>query len=696
MPASGGGPQYTPATDKQGRVSRYRVELPRAGIVETETGHFEATQYAERRAGWTGRLLNFKDRVIGTSVSSARLGEQRLSKKVALAVFSSDALSSTAYATQEIILILVIAGTASINLSLPIALAITALLAVVIISYSQLIRAYPAGGGAYIVAMENLGRVAGIVAGAALLIDYTLTVSVSIAASVEAIVSAAPGAHDFAVPLALALVGVIALGNLRGVRESGTVFAIPTYGFVFILGATIVGGMVKVFLSDAPNILETGDPQRQIEQTGNVLMWFLVLRAFSAGCAALTGVEAISNGVSAFKPPEWRNAIITMAVMGLLLGFLFLGTTLLARHLGIVYQEGDRETVMSQVGAEVFGRNLFYYMLQGFTAGILFLAANTAFNGYPLLAALLARDGYLPRIFHQRGNRLVYSYGIAALAGGSMLLLVAFNATTTRLIPLYAFGVFLCFTLAQAGLVRRWFRLKPPGWQRSAMINGFGAIVTGVVTLIIVVTKFSQGGWLVVVAIPLASIVIWRIGGFYRGLQRALFVPPDAQLDLQPRGESRIPVIVPVEGVTLSTVMTLGAACERSRDVTAVHVAVDPDTPSTVEERWNRQFPSIPLVVIDSPYRNVSDPISRYIDDRLKRAPHEVVVMVPLLEGQRWYQRPLVNQSLRRLTDLLGQRRHVEVVTVPFSVGGRGRSRRRWRRPFSRRDPLERRLRKRR
>lgn len=696
MPASGGGPQYTPATDKQGRVSRYRVELPRAGIVETETGHFEATRYAERRAGWTGRLLNFKDRVIGTSVSSARLGEQRLSKKVALAVFSSDALSSTAYATQEIILILVIAGTASINLSLPIALAITALLAVVIVSYSQLIRAYPAGGGAYIVAMENLGRVAGIVAGAALLIDYTLTVSVSISASVEAIVSAAPGAHDFAVPLAVALVGVIALGNLRGVRESGTVFAIPTYGFVFILGATIVAGMVKVFLSDDPNILETGDPQRQIEQTGNVLMWFLVLRAFSAGCAALTGVEAISNGVSAFKPPEWRNAIITMVAMGFLLGFLFLGTTLLARHLGIVYEEGDRETVMSQVGAEVFGRNLFYYMLQGFTAGILFLAANTAFNGFPLLAAILARDGYLPRIFHQRGNRLVYSYGIAALAGGSMLLLVAFNATTTRLIPLYAFGVFLCFTLAQAGLVRRWFRLKPPGWQRSTMINGFGAIVTGVVTVIIVVTKFSQGGWLVVAAVPLASLAIWRIGVFYRNLQRTLFVPTDAQLDIQPRGESRVPVIVPVEDVNLATVMTLGAACERSRDVTAVHVVVDPDTPSTVEDRWNRQFPAIPLVVIDSPYRNVSDPISRYIDDRLKRAPHEVTVMVPLLEGHRWYQRPLVNQSLKRLTNMLRQRRHVEVAAVPFSVGGRGRSRRRWRRPFSRRDPLERRLRKRR
>ena len=693
MPATGGGPQYTPATDKQGRVSRYRVELPRAGIVETGKGHFEATEFAERRTGWGGLLLDLKDRVIGSSVSSARLAEQRLSKKVALAVFSSDALSSTAYATQEIILILVIAGTAHISLSLPIALAITALLAVVVVSYSQLIREYPSGGGAYIVAMENLGKVAGITAGAALLIDYTLTVAVSIAASVEAIVSAAPSMHDLAVPLAVGLVFLIALGNLRGIRESGTLFAIPTYGFIFILGATIVGGMIKVFLSDDPNVLETGDPQRQIEQTGNVLLWFLVLRAFSAGCAALTGVEAISNGVSAFQPPEWKNAIITMAAMGFLLAFLFLGTTILARHFGIVYEEGDRETVMSQVGAEVFGRNLFYYMLQGFTAGILFLAANTAFNGFPLLAAVIARDGYLPRVFHQRGNRLVFSYGIAALTGGSVLLLVAFNATTTRLITLYAFGVFLCFTLAQAGLVRRWYRLKPARWKRSTLINGFGAIVTGVVMVIIVVTKFSQGGWLVVVAVPLASLVIWRIGGFYRALQRTLFVPPDAQLEIQPRGESRVPVIVPVEDVNLATVMTLGAACERSRDVTAVHVVVDPEAPSTVAERWGRQFPAIPLVVIDSPYRNVGDPIARYVDDRLKSAPHEITVMIPVLEGHRWYQRPLVNQSLKRLTHMLRQRRHVEVATVPFAVGSRGR-RRRWRHPF-RRDPLERRLRKR-
>lgn len=669
MPTPGQGPHFTPGTDERGRVSRYRVELPHAGIVETGRGHFEATEYAERRMGWKGRFRNVEDRLVGSSMSSARLEGERLSKKVALAIFSSDALSSTAYATQEIILILLIAGTATLTYSLPIALAIVALLGIVIVSYSQLIKAYPAGGGAYTVAHENLGQWPGLVAGGALLIDYTLTVAVSIAAAVEAIVSAAPSVHDLAVPLAIGLVLVIALGNLRGVRESGTIFSIPTYGFVFVLSITIVVGMVQVFLSDSPNILAAGEPKRIPEHTDDVLLWFLILRAFSAGCAALTGVEAISNGVSAFKRPEWVNAIKTMAAMGFLLAFLFLGTTLLARHFGIVYEHGDRETVMSQVGEEVFGRNLVYYLLQGFTAGILFLAANTAYNGFPLLGAILARDGYLPRLFHQRGNRLVFSYGIIALTGFAIVLLVAFNATTTRLIPLYALGVFLCFTIAQFAMVKRWRTLKTPGWKRSAIINGFGAVVTGFVFVIILVTKFTEGGWMVVILIPVITFWLYRIGGFYKRLRRSLHVAPEAILNMKPSGRGMVPVVVPVEEINLATVMTLGAACERSRDVTAVHVMVDPDEPSTVEHRWNQQFPGIPLVVIDSPYRTVADPIASYVNDRLRQPPHEVTLMVPLLDVRRWYHRPLVNQSLKRLTQLLKRRRQVNIVYIPFNPG---------------------------
>lgn len=676
MPDSPQGPRSTPPP-RPGPVTRYRVDLPRAGILPTgERGHYEATEYAETRSGLRGGILDFRDKVIGTSMSSRRLTEERLSKKVGLAIFSSDALSSTAYASQEIMLILVLAGTGALTFSLPIAAVIVSIMAIVVISYRQVIRAYPSGGGGYMVAHQNLGAWPGLTAGSALLIDYVLTVAVSIAAAVEAIYSAVPGAHDYAVPIALGLVCTIMLGNLRGVRESGTIFAIPTYGFVLVLFTTLVIGVVKTVTGDNPNVLAVGEPVRDVEAQ-QALTLFLVLRAFSAGCAALTGIEAISNGVKAFKPPEARNAATTMMAMGLILGSLFLGTTLLARHFGIVYEHGDTETVMSQIGEHVFGRNVFYYTLQAFTAGILFLAANTAYNGFPLLGAILARDGYLPRLFHQRGNRLVFSYGIFALTAFAALLLVVFNASTTRLIPLYALGVFLTFTLAQSGMVVRWWRLREPGWQRSTVINGTGALATALVFLIILVTKFLEGGWMVVVALPTLALIAWLISRFYRGLDRSLRVPPEAQLDIRPMGPSAVPIVVPVEDINLSTVMALGAACERSRDVVAVHVLVDPDERSTVEERWQNQFPSVPLVVIDSPFRTVAEPIVVYVNDRLHEAPHEVIVMVPTIEVRHWYQRVLVNQSLKRLIKLLGTRRHVTVVEAPFSggSGGRGRTR---------------------
>jgi hypothetical protein len=364
-----------------------------------------------------------------------------------------------------------------------------------------------------------------------------------------------------------------------------------------------------------------------------------------------------------------------MAAMGFLLAFLFLGTTLLARHYGIVYEHGDTKTVMSQVGEEVYGRSFLYFLLQSFTAGILFLAANTAYNGFPILTAILARDGYLPRIFHQRGNRLVFSYGILALTGFAVLLLVGFNATTTRLIPLYALGVFLCFTLAQAGMVRRWAAARGPGWRRAASINGFGAVVTGVVLVIILVTKFAEGGFYVVIAIPVITAGFWGVGRFYRGLQRALFVPSEAVLPVAPEGDSRVPVVVPVEEVNLATVMAIGAACKQSRSVTAVHVEVDPERPSTVERDWHHQFPSIPLVVIDSPYRTVADPIAVYVRDRLREEPHQVTLMIPVLETRRWWERPLVNQSLKRLPKLLSGTNRIQVVLHPFSPGGKGRRR---------------------
>lgn len=640
--------------------------------METEDNRFEATEYNQRRTGWVGRALNWQDTLLGNSMSSRRLSEERLSKKVALAIFSSDALSSTAYATQEIILVLVLAGSGAITYSLPIAVAIAGLLGLVVVSYRQIIRAYPGGGGAYIVAHENLGVVPGLLAASSLLIDYVLTVAVSIAACVEAIVSANQGVHQFAVPVAVGLVMLIAYGNLRGLRESGTVFAIPTYGFVFLLGATITVGLMKVFASDAPNVFAVGTPTHDVPVQQSVTL-FLILRAFSAGCTALTGVEAISNGVSAFKKPEPRNAATTMMAMALILSALFLGTTLLARHFGIVYSEGDKETVMSQIGEQVFGRNFIYYTLQLFTAGILFLAANTSYNGFPMLAAILARDGYMPRIFHSRGNRLVFTYGIAALTLFAIILLVAFSATTTRLIPLYALGVFLSFTLAQGGMVKRWLRVRDAGWRSSAMINGVGALVTAVVFVIILLTKFGEGGWMVVLLLPFITLLLFRIGGFYKSLRRALYVSPDAVLDLRPRGESRVPTLVPVEEINLATVMALGQACDISRSVTAVHVIVDAEAPTDLIERWDRQFPNVPLVVIDSPYRTVSDPLAAYIDDRLRQGPHELNVVVPVVEVRHRRHRPLVNQSLGRLQSLLKRRRQVHILPCPFDATMAGR-----------------------
>lgn len=670
MPEPGRGPQIRPATDQRGRVTRYRVDLPHAGIIETRRGHFEATEYAERRAGLKGRYLDVRDFVLGTTLASRRLETEKLSKLKALPIFSSDAISSVAYATQEILFVLVLAGAAGITWSLPIGLGIAALLAIVIASYRQVVRAYPGGGGAYIVGHDNLGIVAGLIAAAALLIDYVLTVSVSVASGMDALASLNEGFRPYAVPLAVGIVALIAVINLRGISESATIFMFPTYAFAVLLGIAILAAMTKIFL-DGGNLLSAGTPAPGELGGGpfEEVTILLILKAFANGCTALTGVEAISNGVQSFKKPAAKNAAQTMLAMGAILGFLFLGLTLVARYHGFVPHEDN--TVPAQLGAAAFGDgSVLFVALQIMTTAILVLAANTSFAGFPALAAILARDGYMPRSFYTRGNRLVFSYGIVVLAGLAIVLLIVFNATTTRLIPLYALGVFTGFTIAQAGMVKHWLRHKEPGWKRAMSLNGFGAVTTALVFLIILEAKFAEGAWVVIILIPVLAGGTWLIGRFYRRLKRALHVAPEAVLDLHAHGPSRVPIVVPVEDVNLAAVMTLGAACGQSRDVTAVHVMVDPDEPSTVEERWHTQFPNIPLVVIDSPFRTVSDPIAAYIDDRLRSTPtHEITVMVPLLEVRRWYQRPLVNQSLKGLRNLLSRRRQVEVVHYPFEVG---------------------------
>lgn len=669
----GEGPELTPLVGAGGRVTRYRVAPPRAGIVETSAGHYEATRYAERRRGLAGRALALKDVIVGESIPSARLGEQRLSNRIALAVFSSDALSSTAYATQEILFVLVLAGAAGMQYSLPIAIGIVALLATVVTSYRQTIRAYPHGGGAYTVARENLGTAAGLLAASALLIDYTMTVAVSVAAGMDALASLDPGLRPAALELTIGFVAFIALMNLRGVRESGAVFAVPTYLFVAMMVSAIVATFVRV-VAGGGNPLAAGEPREPLVAAQGVTL-FLLLRAFANGCTAMTGVEAMSNGVGAFREPAWKNAQKTLTVMAFLLGFMVLGLTLMARHFGFVPSEN--QTIPSQLGAEAFGDgSVLFWVFQLSTTGILLIAANTAFADFPRLSAILAHDEFLPRIFTQRGNRLVFSYGIMTLALLAMVMLTATNATTTRLIPFYALGVFISFTLSQAGMVRHWWRERGRGWAAAMGLNGTGAVLTGIVTGVIAVAKFREGGWVVLVAMPVLALLLWGVHRAYRRLERLLHVPVEAVFDLAPRGKSGTPVVVPVQQVNTATVMALAAACEQSRDVTAVHVVVDPDRPSDLEARWRMQFPRLPLVVIDSPYRNVADPFARYVEDRLREPPYEVVVLLPIVVPGKWYERLLLNQSAGAIARKVSGRKRVRVERYVYQPGGLGRRRR--------------------
>ena len=663
----------TPVLDRKGRLSRYRVARPQPGIIETHDGYFEATEHAEERRGFHGRYLGIRDRVLGTTLANHRLEGERLSKVKALAVFSSDAISSVAYATQEILFVLILAGTSATTYALPIAVAIVTLLGIVVISYRQTIKAYPAGGGAYTVAHENLGTGPGLVAAAALLIDYVLTVAVSIASGMDALASLNGAFRPVAVEMAIGLVALVAIINLRGLKESGTIFAIPTYAFVVTLATAIIVVFIKIIWHGG-NPLVAGEPRETVSAVQGVTL-FLILRAFANGCTAMTGVEAVSNGVQAFKNPAPENANKTLLAMALILGSLFLGVMVIARHFGFVPNENN--TVPSQLGAEAFGEGSpLFAFLQIMTAGILFLAANTAFADFPRLAAILARDGYLPRVFHARGNRLVFSYGILVLAGLASLLILVFDAQTTRLIPLYALGVFIGFTLSQTGMVQHWRRLRAEHWVHKALVNGLGAVATFIVVVVVLVAKFTEGAWIVTIVLPLLAFAAWLVGRFYTRLRRNLYVTPEAVFDLAPAGPSPIPVIVPVEEINLATVMALGAACERSKDVRAVHVLVDPDHPSTVPQRWVRQFPRIRLVVIESPFRTVADPIANYVKEIAHTPPYDVQVLLPVLEVQHRYERPLVNQSLKRLKRMLAGRRHIELTLFPFYEGSAGRRRR--------------------
>jgi amino acid transporter len=617
-------------------------------------------------------LADFRRILIGAPLHSARITHERLSKIQALAVFSSDALSSVAYATEEILLVLVAAGSAALGLSLPIALVIVALLVIVASSYFQTIHGYPSGGGAYLVAYDNLGVWPGLTAAAALLTDYVLTVAVSTTAGIAAITSAFPAVLPFRVELCLLAILLISWANLRGVRESGTLFAIPTYGFVAIFLALIVVGLVRLVSGTLEPVPPPVTPAAGIGI--QALTVFLVLRAFSSGCTALTGVEAISDGILAFRKPEADNAGKTLIAMTVLLATMFLGITFLARSLHVV--PAEQQTVISQIGRQVFGDGPLYLALQIATTLILVLAANTSFADFPRLSAILARDRFLPRQLTNLGDRLVFVNGIVALAVLASVLVVVFGGQTHRLIPLYAVGVFLSFTLSQAGMVLHWRKVGGPRWQWKARINGLGAVVTGIVLSVILAAKFVHGAWVVLLLIPAFVRMFYIIKRHYLTVAEQLSLEglePEAWKGLASR--KRLKVVVPVSGMHRGTLSALQFARSLSKDVTAVMVDVEPPVTARVQERWPVWGHGVPLVVLESPYRSTIEPLLAYLDETDQREPDRglAVVVLPEFVPARWWHHLLHNQTAQLLKRVLlyRQRRTGKdrvIIDVPYHL----------------------------
>ena len=603
------------------------------------------------------RAHRLKRLFLGSPLPTAQSRHERLGKATALATFASDALSSVAYATEEILLVLILAGAVALSYSLPIGIAIVVLIAIVISSYRETVRAYPQGGGAYIVGKENLGVYPGLVAGAALLIDYVLTVAVSVAAGVAAITSALPTLFSYRVWICVVAVTAIAVANLRGIRESGKLFAAPTYLFIVsLLGLIVYGalGTIFQFIGEAPYAPHPPG----LEGVG----LFLVLRAFAAGCTALTGVEAVSDGVPALKPPEADNARVVLTWLGVILIVLFLGMTYLAYDFGIVPRLG--ETVASQLARHVFGTGIIYYEIQVVTMLILLLAANTAFADFPRLAFFLARDRFIPRQFGTQGDRLVFSNGIVILAGLAALLLIVFGGDTHALIPLYAVGVFLSFTISQSGMVRRWLRLRASGWRWRAALNGIGAVATGLVMATIAVTKFSHGAWIVLILIPSLVAIFALIHRHYDDVARQLSLE-----DFTPPAPMTNTVLVLVGDLHRGVVTALQYAQTLSASPKAVFVETDPERTRRLEEKWGKWGMGVPLIVLSSPYRSLLGPLLEYIDTVQRLGPnHMVTLVLPEFLPARWWQQILHNQTALLIKGTFLFRRNVVITDVPHHL----------------------------
>jgi amino acid transporter len=609
--------------------------------------------------------------LVGRPLATAEQEHQRIPKVIALAVFSSDAISSTAYATEEILFVTAV-GASSLALGLrvlvPIGIAVAVLLAIVVTSYRQTIFAYPSGGGSYIVSRENLGEFPSLVAGASLLVDYILTVAVSISAGVAAIISipSLRGLENQRVPICLLLVALITVANLRGVKESGRIFAVPTYVYIFVMVALVGWGLSRVYFGHIGHVRFDAGAAEAARQTGGSLGLFLILKGFASGAVALTGVEAISNGVPAFRRPVERNAATTMVWMGLILGTLFLGVNVLAHHLQ-PYPSHD-ETVLSQLGRSVFGKGSpLYVILQFSTAAILTLAANTAYADFPRLSSIIARDGYLPRQFANRGDRLVFSNGIVFLAVAAGGLLVAFGGKTNLLIPLYAVGVFTSFTLSQLGMVRHHQKEREPHWRRNAAINIVGAIATFVVLLIVAITKFLGGAWLSIVVVMIVIAVFVAIHRHYQRVGRELAIEPE---QVRPERLNHTVVIL-VGRVHKGVLKALDYAKSlRPNHLVAVYVAFEDDDREGIQEEWEKFRLDVALEIVHSPYRELVDAVEEYLDELDARWDNDTItVVIPEFVVGRWYQQALHNQSALALKLALLFRPGTVVTSVPYHVG---------------------------
>ena len=593
--------------------------------------------------------------ILGQPLATAAEKHERLGKISGLAVFSSDALSSVAYGTEEILWILVTAGTVALNLGLPIMIGIVALVIIVASSYWQTIHAYPSGGGAYIVAKDNLGTLPGLVAGAALLVDYILTVAVSTAAGVAAITSAVPPLYPWRVLLCILSVIGVTVANLRGLRESGRLFTVPTYWFIGSIFLLILAGLWRVVSGTVQPL-----PPEEVQVT-HALTTFLILRAFSSGCATLTGIEAVSNGIPAFRPPEPSNASITLAWMAGILGATSVGMAFLAHAYGAIPRES--ETIVSMLARGIFGENLLYFNIQVATALILFLAVNTSFQDFPRLSSIMAKDGFMPRQMANRGDRLVFSNGILILAALSVVLLIMFQGSVNALIPLYAVGVFLSFTLSQAGMVRHWLKEERPA-PHHILLNGLGAVSTGVVLLVIASTKFTHGAWMVIVLIPLIVLGFLRVHGHYELVAK--------RLSLEGAARPRIgknPVVVLVAGMHKGVVEALEYAKSISPNVTALTVDLDPTKTSRLRLRWAEWEPDVPLVVLESPYRSILRPLLEYID-RVERQGEGryLTVVLPEFIPSHWWEHFLHNQTALLVKAALLFRPGKVTVSIPYHL----------------------------